>query len=166
MIFLSLAGRPCRPLWCLRELRLGWSAVCRQQPSYKRRPLRASRNLSDATTGIAGSQSLVPLRASGMRSATFPCQAGYYGVMHYRHLLRDLKQGPSGIWPSATAVGWKAPHSPYDRVDGCRLRHRNPTGAAVRTLFSRRLLFRRPGEFRDRAAACPRRRTRQFPWFD
>ena len=69
-------------------------------------------------------------------------------------------------WPAAAAVGRKAPHSPYDRVDGCRLRHRNPTGAAAWTLFSRRVLLWRPGEFRDRPAACPRGRTREFPWFD
>ena len=44
-----------------------------------------------ATTGIAASQSLVPLRASGTGLPLFLVNAGYYCVMHYRHLLSDLK---------------------------------------------------------------------------
>jgi thioesterase domain-containing protein/acyl carrier protein len=44
-----------------------------------------------ATTGIAASQSLVPLRTSGTGLPLFLVKPGYYGVMHYRHLLKDLK---------------------------------------------------------------------------
>jgi amino acid adenylation domain-containing protein len=44
-----------------------------------------------ATTGIAASQSLVPLRASGSGLPLFLLHNRYCYVMYYRHLLRDLK---------------------------------------------------------------------------
>jgi thioesterase domain-containing protein len=44
------------------------------------------------TRGTVGSQSLVLLRASGMGPPLFLVKPGYYGVMHYRHLLKDLRR--------------------------------------------------------------------------
>ena len=43
-------------------------------------------------TGTVGSQSLVLLHASGMGPPLFLVKPGYYGVMHYRHLLKDLSR--------------------------------------------------------------------------
>jgi acyl-CoA synthetase (AMP-forming)/AMP-acid ligase II/thioesterase domain-containing protein/acyl carrier protein len=44
-----------------------------------------------ATTGIAASQSLLPLRASGTGLPLFLVVPGYFGATFYRHLLKDLK---------------------------------------------------------------------------
>ncbi len=44
-----------------------------------------------APPGIAASKSLVPLRTSGTGLPLFLVKPGYYGVMHYRYLLKDLK---------------------------------------------------------------------------
>jgi acyl-CoA synthetase (AMP-forming)/AMP-acid ligase II/thioesterase domain-containing protein/acyl carrier protein len=43
------------------------------------------------TPGNAASQALVPLRSSGTGSPLFFVKPGYHVVVHYRHLLRDLR---------------------------------------------------------------------------
>jgi len=48
-------------------------------------------NFIGATTSVAASQSLVPLRASGTGMPLFLVGPDYYGAMHYRGLLKHLK---------------------------------------------------------------------------
>ena len=91
MIFLSLAGRRCRLLWCLLEIeaRLGCSlspTTIVQAPTIARLA-----EFIRATTGIAASQSLVPLRASGTGLPLFLVHDRLGFAMYYRHLLSDLK---------------------------------------------------------------------------
>ena len=43
--------------------------------------------------------------------------------MYYRHLLSDLKSDRPVFGLQPPPMDGNAPHSPYDRVDGCQLRH-------------------------------------------
>ena len=89
--FFELGGTSLQALMVFAriEARLGYSlspTTIVQAPTIAR--------LADfirATTGIASSQSLVPLRPSGTGSPLFLVHNRYCFVMYYRHLLSDLK---------------------------------------------------------------------------
>ena len=119
-----------------------------------------------ATTGIAASQSLVPLRASGTGLPLFLVHNRYCFVMYYRHLLSDLKSDRPvfGLQPPpldgkhriprtiesmaadyVTEIRRVQPHGPYFLAG-------HSFGGRVSFEIAQQLV--RAG------------RTREFPWFD
>ena len=153
--FFELGGTSLQALMMFAQIeaRLGYSlspTILIQAPTIARLA-----EFIRATKGIAASQSLVPLRASGSGLPLFLVHNRYCYVMYYRHLLRDLKSDRPvfGLQPLPLDGKHRIPRT--IEVNGCRLRQGNPAGSAARTLFSRRTFLWRPRQFRDRPATRP-----------
>ena len=79
-IFLILAATPCRPLCCLRKLRLGWAAVCHQQLIVQAPTIARLAEFIRATTGIDCISITGATSRLGDRFAAFPCAAADLGL--------------------------------------------------------------------------------------
>ncbi len=89
--FFELGGTSLQVLMMFAEIEVRLGLNLSPTTIVKAPTIARLAELIRAARGIAATQSLVPLRASGTGLPLFLVAPGYYGAMYYRHLLKDLR---------------------------------------------------------------------------